>query len=36
MFCTYENFGTPAEVITVTRMTPTVDGLEFSETVVGR
>ena len=36
MFCTYENFGTPAEVITVTRMTPTVDGLEFTETVVGR
>ena len=35
MFCTYENFGTPDEVITVTRMIPTSDGIEFSETVLG-
>lgn len=36
MFCTYENFGTPQEIITITRMYPTADGLEFVETVVGR
>lgn len=33
MFCTYENFGTQNEVITVTRMLPTENGLEFKETV---
>ena len=35
MFCTYENFGTSDEVITVTRMIPTPDGLQFIETVLG-
>lgn len=35
MFCTYENFGTPEEVITVTRMYPTKTGLEFVETRIG-
>ncbi len=35
MFCTYENFGTSAEVITVTRMKSTDDGIEFTETVLG-
>lgn len=34
MFCTYENFGTREEIIKVTRMTPTVGGLEFTETVL--
>lgn len=34
MFCTYENFGTKDEVITVTRMIPTANGLEFTETVI--
>ncbi len=36
MFCTYENFGTPDEVITVIRMLPTENGVEFVETIVGR
>ena len=36
MFCTYENFGTLDEVITITRMSPNEDGIEFVETVVGR
>jgi len=36
MFCTYENFGTPDEVITVIRMFPTESGVEFVETIVGR
>lgn len=36
MFCTYENFGTPEEIITVIRVLPTENGLEFSETVVNR
>lgn len=35
MFCTYENFGTPDEIITVTRMTLTDSSLEFEEMVVG-
>jgi 3',5'-cyclic AMP phosphodiesterase CpdA len=35
-FCTYENFGTPDEVITTIRMRPTANGLEFTETLVGR
>ncbi len=35
MFCTYENFGSADEIITVTRMIPTDDGLEFIETVLG-
>jgi 3',5'-cyclic AMP phosphodiesterase CpdA len=36
MYCTYENFGTPEEIISITRMYPTSDGLEFIETVVRR
>lgn len=36
MFCTYENFGTAEEIITVTRMYPKENGIEFVETVVGR
>lgn len=35
MFCTYENFGTPQEIITVTRLIPTGSGIEFVETVLG-
>ncbi|MHA1546638.1 MAG: metallophosphoesterase family protein [Alphaproteobacteria bacterium] len=35
MFCTYENFGTKQEIITVTRMHQTANGLQFDETVVG-
>ena len=35
MFCTYENFGTPDEVITIVRMFPTDDGVEFVETKLG-
>jgi len=35
MFCTYENFGTPDEVITITRMFPTDSGVEFVETKLG-
>ncbi len=35
MYCTYENFGTPEEVITVVRLVPTEQGLEFVESVVG-
>lgn len=35
MFCTYEIFGTPDEVITVTRMIPTDNGIEFVEKVLG-
>ncbi len=31
MFCTYENFGTESEIITVTRMLPTKNGVEFVE-----
>lgn len=34
MFCTYENFGAPDEIITVTRMFPSDGGLEFIETVL--
>ncbi len=36
MFCTYENFGTSDEVITITRVYPTDGGLEFVETVLDR
>ncbi len=36
MFCTYENFGTPDEIIKVTRIRPTKNGLEFEESIVGR
>lgn len=36
MFCTYENFGTKDEIITITRITPSDSGLEFSETVLGQ
>lgn len=36
MFCTYQDLGGPDEVITITRMLPTADGLEFAETVVSR
>ncbi|MEE9427088.1 MAG: metallophosphoesterase [Paracoccaceae bacterium] len=35
MFCTYENFGTPEEIITVTRMVPSKNGIEFFEKVLG-
>ena len=35
MFCTYENFGTADEVITVTRMIPTSNGLDYVDSVLG-
>ncbi|NOX39262.1 MAG: metallophosphoesterase [Alphaproteobacteria bacterium] len=35
MFCTYENFGTSNEKITVTRIIPTADGIGFIETHLG-
>lgn len=35
MFCTYEHFGTEDEIITVTRILPSDDGVEFSQTIVG-
>lgn len=35
MFCTYENFGTSNEKITITRMVPTAGGIEFIETHLG-
>jgi len=34
MFCTYKNFGTEDEIITVTRMIPYENGIEFFETVL--
>ncbi|MGR3661503.1 MAG: metallophosphoesterase family protein [Paracoccaceae bacterium] len=34
MYSTYENFGRDDEVITITRMVPTANGLEFNETVI--
>ncbi|MBL4786180.1 MAG: metallophosphoesterase [Cohaesibacteraceae bacterium] len=34
MFCTYDNFGTPEEIITITRMHQLERGIEFVETVV--
>ena len=34
MFCTYENFGTPEEVITMVRMSSNGGGAEFVETKV--
>jgi len=36
MFCTYENFGTDDEIITVTRMIPNGAELEFVENVLGK
>lgn len=34
MYRTYENFGQDGEVITITRMVPTTDGLDFLETII--
>ncbi len=34
MFCTYENFGEPDEIITVTRIRPGENGLIFEESIV--
>lgn len=36
MFCTYRNFGTKDEIITVTRMIPSDSGIEFLETVLSK
>lgn len=36
MFCTYENFGSANETISVTRMTPSEDGLIFEEAILGK
>ncbi|MCJ8324189.1 MAG: metallophosphoesterase [Rhizobiales bacterium] len=35
MFCTYENFGSQNEIITVTRILPTDSGVEFNQTIIG-
>ena len=35
MFCTYENFGCEDEIITVTRILPSDQGVKFSQTIVG-
>ncbi|NRA19271.1 MAG: metallophosphoesterase [Oceanospirillaceae bacterium] len=35
MFCTYENFGTAQEIITITRIYPSENGMEFVDTVIG-
>ncbi|MBL1422385.1 MAG: metallophosphoesterase [Alphaproteobacteria bacterium] len=35
MFCTYEHFGTQDEIITVTRLLPTAQGVKFKQSVVG-
>ncbi len=34
MFCSYQNFGTPDEIITVTRIYPNENGLEFVDTII--
>ena len=34
MFCTYQNFGTAQEVITITRIYPSDKGMEFVDTVI--
>ncbi len=34
MFCTYENLGTPQEIITITRIYPSEHGMEFIDTVI--
>ena len=36
MFCTYENFGTADEIITITRIYPTATGLEFVDSHIGQ
>ena len=34
MFCTYENFGTAQEIITITRIYPNAQGMEFVDTII--